>query len=934
MLTVAYGEATLDRSNVYRWYKIFSEGREDVNDEERAGRPSTSTKDEKFNEVEKMILANRRITVREVAEDLNISIGSCHSIFINDLGMRRVAAKFVPKLLNCDQKQHRMNIANEMLDSVRDDPNLLQRVITGDEAGVVHHEFLPQGRTVNKEYYLQVMRNLREAIRQKRPDLWKNKNWLLHNDNAPAHTSLLVRDFLAKNNTLMIPQPPYSPDLAPCDFFLFPKLKRPMKGRRYATLDEIKTASKEELKKILKNDFLKCFEDWKNPHEDREAASRKEQQTPKKKGVSFHKEVLVLPFDKNEVPKVLQKTPRQKMREDCLFISGKEFPETRPPVQTPEGFFPSAHFYHNWIVSFAIKKLEAIKEEKEREEMVRLEKKSSVRTLRRQKKERIEAELKQLELLAPLNIYRKWILETPSPEEEDRRRDQGDETHDSFSMSAMEDPLIAAIDQGTSSSRFFVFSAKTMEVVAKHQVEIHQTFPKDGWVEEDPLEILSSIQTCIRHTIDDLQVKNYQVSNIKAVGITNQRESTIIWNSKTGQPFCNAVIWLDNRTVQTVENLIDSTPDKNKEFLKSKCGLPFSPYFSAVKIRWLLDNHPELRDLFQSGEFIFGTVDSWLIWNLTGGTERRHSHHRCHQRQQDDAHEPPDIIVGPRVMQLLQGSPQHPPRHQKLVRSDQSAALLGHSCLEPGQAKNTYGTGCFILYNTGREPVESKHGLLTTVGYKLGPDAPTIYALEGSVAVAGAAIKWLRDSLGIIKSTSEVESLAASVDSSHNVIFVPAFSGLYAPHWDPHARGTICGLTQFSTRNHIVRATLEAISYQTKEIINAMNLDSGTNLTRLNVDGGMSVNHLFLQIQADILGIPIVKPQFQEATALGAAIAAGSAVKLLDMNDLQRPSIPGRPPRSTLSTRSGKWPLKGAKAEIERLFHSFIIHIYKTFIYN
>ncbi|UYV74413.1 hypothetical protein LAZ67_11003474 [Cordylochernes scorpioides] len=284
MLTVAYGEATLDRSNVYRWYEMFSEGREDVNDEERAGRPSTSTTDEKINEVEKMILANH-------------------------LGMRRVAAKFVPKLLNCDQKQHRMNIGNEMLDSVRNDPNLLQRVITGDEAwvygydvetkaqssqwkltheprpkkarqvrsnvkdlltvffdcrGVVHHEFLPQGRTINKEYYLQVMRNMREAIRQKRLDLWKNKNWLLHHDNAPAHTSLLVRDFLAKINTVMMPQPPYSPELAPCDFFLFPKLKRPMKGRRYATLDEIKTASKEELKKIFKNDFLKCFEDWKN----------------------------------------------------------------------------------------------------------------------------------------------------------------------------------------------------------------------------------------------------------------------------------------------------------------------------------------------------------------------------------------------------------------------------------------------------------------------------------------------------------------------------------------------------------------------------------------------------------------------------------------------------------------------------------------------
>ncbi|UYV75720.1 hypothetical protein LAZ67_13001110 [Cordylochernes scorpioides] len=302
MLTVAYGEATLDRSNVYRWYKMFSEGREDVNDEKRAGRPSTSTTDEKINEVEKMILANRQITVREVAEDLNISIGSCHSIFINDLGMIRVAAKFVPKLLNCDQKQHRMKIANEMLDSVRDDPNLLQRVITGHEAwvygyskekqawrydvygydvetkaqssqwklpheprpkkarqvrsnvevlltvffdcrGVVHHEFLPQGRTVNKEYYLQVMRNLREKICQKRPDLWKNKNWLLDHDNAPAHTSLLI--------------------WPPVTFSCSPKLKRPIKRRRYATLDEIKTASKEELKKIFKNDFFKCFEDWK-----------------------------------------------------------------------------------------------------------------------------------------------------------------------------------------------------------------------------------------------------------------------------------------------------------------------------------------------------------------------------------------------------------------------------------------------------------------------------------------------------------------------------------------------------------------------------------------------------------------------------------------------------------------------------------------------
>ncbi|UYV62471.1 hypothetical protein LAZ67_2000722 [Cordylochernes scorpioides] len=308
---------------------------------ERAGRPSTSTTDEKINEVEKMILANRRITVREVAEDLNISIGSCHSIFINDLGMRRVAAKFVPKLLNCDQKQHRMNIANEMLDSVRDDPNLLQRVITGDEAGVVHHEFLPQSRTVNKEYYLQVIRHLREAIRQKRPDLWKNKNWLLHHDNAPAHTSLLVRDFLAKNNTLMMPQPPYSPDLAPCDFFLFPKLKRPMKGRRYATLDEIKTASKEELKKIIKNDF---FEDWKNrwhkciiSHGDYfegDKIAREYEPPHQARRVTFGKQILFEEFEDTEEPELLNSKTWKKIDEGSFFIKDSKhfnFPTCSPP---------------------------------------------------------------------------------------------------------------------------------------------------------------------------------------------------------------------------------------------------------------------------------------------------------------------------------------------------------------------------------------------------------------------------------------------------------------------------------------------------------------------------------------------------------------------------------------------------------------------------
>lgn len=307
MLTVAYGESTLSKKNVYKWYKLFQEGRENVDDEHRSGRPSTSNTDENVQKVREMVLKDRRITIREIADDLNISFGSCQSILTDVLGMARVSAKFVPKLLNFDQKQHRINIAQDMLNDVNDDPDLLKRVITGDESwvygydvetkaqssqwkspgeprpkkarqvrsnvkvlltvffdyhGVVHEEFLPQGRTVNKEYYLEVMRRLRESIRKKRPEMWKENSWILHHDNAPAHKSLLVSSFLAKNSTSIMPQPPYSPDLAPCDFFLFPKLKRPMKGRRFATIEEIKAASLKELKAMPKSSFQKCFDDW------------------------------------------------------------------------------------------------------------------------------------------------------------------------------------------------------------------------------------------------------------------------------------------------------------------------------------------------------------------------------------------------------------------------------------------------------------------------------------------------------------------------------------------------------------------------------------------------------------------------------------------------------------------------------------------------
>uniref|UniRef100_A0A8D3CWR6 glycerol kinase n=1 Tax=Scophthalmus maximus TaxID=52904 RepID=A0A8D3CWR6_SCOMX len=423
-------------------------------------------------------------------------------------------------------------------------------------------------------------------------------------------------------------------------------------------------------------------------------------------------------------------------------------------------------------------------------------------------------------------------------------------------------PLVAAIDQGTSSTRFLVFNSKTAELLSHHQVEIKQSFPKEGWVEEDPKEILQSVYECMERTCEKLTLLNIDISNIKAIGVTNQRETTLVWDKETGEPLYNAIVWLDLRTQSTVERLINKTPGRNKNHLKHKTGLPISTYFSAVKLRWLMDNVEEVRDAVVSHRAMFGTVDSWLIWCLTGG---KSGGVHCTDVTNDI------WLSIPLNPSSLSGIPISG------CLGDQSAALVGQMCFQDGQAKNTYGTGCFLLLNTGAKPVISDHGLLTTVAYKLGRDKPACYALEGSVAIAGAVVRWLQDNLGIIGSSEELEKLAASVGTSYGCYFVPAFSGLYAPYWEPSARGIICGLTQFTNKSHLAFAALEAVCFQTREILDSMNQDSGIPLTQLQVDGGMTSNRLLMQLQADILCIPVVKPSMPETTALGAAMAAGAA---------------------------------------------------------
>ena len=448
---------------------------------------------------------------------------------------------------------------------------------------------------------------------------------------------------------------------------------------------------------------------------------------------------------------------------------------------------------------------------------------------------------------------------------------------------------VGAVDSGTTSTRFMLFD-HSGSVVAYDQQEHEQIFPRSGWVEHDPLEIWQRTQQVIRNTLAKAQI---QPQEIAAIGITNQRETTVIWDRQTGQPIHNAIVWQDTRTDRICQEMERSG---HRDRFYHGTGLPLATYFSGPKIRWMLENVPDARARAEAGELLFGNIDTWLIWNLTGGqhvTDPTNASRTMLMdlRRLEWDEELLAILDIPRAM-LPEIRPSSDPGIYGLTRpdgpfgaaipvcgdlGDQQAATVGQTCFDPGEAKNTYGTGCFMLLNTGTEIVHSRNGLLTTVCYKMG-DAPAVYALEGSIAMAGATIQWLRDNLGLIQDAAETEAIGQSVPDTGGCYFVPAFSGLFAPYWRSDARGVIVGLTRYTNKAHIVRAALEAICYQTREVLDAMNADSGVPLQRLKVDGGATVNNFLMQLQADILGTEVVRPKVRETTSLGAAYAAGLAV--------------------------------------------------------
>ena len=442
---------------------------------------------------------------------------------------------------------------------------------------------------------------------------------------------------------------------------------------------------------------------------------------------------------------------------------------------------------------------------------------------------------------------------------------------------------IAAIDQGTTSSRCMVFD-QSGAIVAMDQKEHHQIFPQPGWVEHDPLEIWANVQAVVKGALAKLSIT---AADLAAVGITNQRETTVVWDRATGEPVCNAIVWQDTRTDRLVREL---GGEQGQDRFRSLCGLPLATYFSGPKIRWVLDHVSGVRARAEAGEVVFGTMDSWLIWKLTG----RHvtdvtnaSRTMLMNLATLDWDETllaamgvpramlPEIRPSSEVYGQASGELEGVPVASAL--GDQQAALFGQTCFAPGEGKNTYGTGSFLLVNTGTKLVQSNNGLLSTVAYKIG-DEPVVYALEGSIAVTGALVQWLRDNLGLISKASEIEALARTVEDNGGCYLVPAFSGLFAPYWRSDARGVIAGLTGYITKGHIARAVLEATAWQTREVVDAMTADSGVALSTLKVDGGMTANELLMQFQADVLNVMVVRPVVSETTCLGAAYAAGLAV--------------------------------------------------------
>lgn len=448
------------------------------------------------------------------------------------------------------------------------------------------------------------------------------------------------------------------------------------------------------------------------------------------------------------------------------------------------------------------------------------------------------------------------------------------------------DQYILALDQGTSSSRAIVFDRKGTPV-AVSQKEFTQYFPQPGWVEHNPMEIWSSQASVIAEAISSIGING---KNLAAIGITNQRETTIVWDAKTGAPVYNAIVWQDRRTSEYCDSLKDQGLT---DFIRSKTGLIIDAYFSATKIRWILENVPGARSRAEAGELRFGTVDSWLVWMLTGGdvhvtdvsNASRTMLFNIHSLKWDE--ELLDLFGIPSSMMPQVKSSSEIYGHTRTtlfahkvpvagIAGDQQAALFGQMCIEPGSVKNTYGTGCFLLMNSGTKPILSKNSLLTTIAWKIGDTVN--YALEGSIFVAGSVVQWLRDGLGIINSSSEVEALAASVPDNGGVYFVPALTGLGAPYWDQYAKGCISGLTRGTTAAHIARAALEGIAFQTMDIVEAMKRDAGVDLKELKVDGGASRNNLLMQFQANVLSTNVIRPKVTETTALGAAYLAGLAV--------------------------------------------------------
>jgi glycerol kinase len=445
-----------------------------------------------------------------------------------------------------------------------------------------------------------------------------------------------------------------------------------------------------------------------------------------------------------------------------------------------------------------------------------------------------------------------------------------------------------ALDQGTTSTRFMIFD-HSGQVVSVDQKEHEQIYPKPGWVEHDANEIWTRSQEVIKGALDK---KNLKASDLAAVGVTNQRETTVVWERSTGKPVYNAIVWQDTRTDKLVNEF---SAEGGQDRLRPKTGLPLATYFSGPKAKWILDNVEGTRAKAESGELLFGNIDTWCIWNLTGGpnggvhvTDVSNASRTLLMNLEtlDWDDEILDLMTIPRAMlpEVRASSEEYGKAVGDLEGipvagdlGDQQAALFGQTCFSVGEAKNTYGTGNFLLLNTGNEPIQSKSGLLTTLGYKIG-DQPAVYVLEGAIAITGALVQWLRDNLKMISASPEVEDLAASVDDNGGVYFVPAFSGLFAPYWRNDARGVIAGLTRYVTAGHIARATLEATAWQTKEVVDAMNADSGVDLTSLKVDGGMVYNELLMQFQADVLGVPVIRPTVAETTSLGAAYAAGLAV--------------------------------------------------------